>query len=652
VGKDYEQEIRQLPKTYEWALSEPNTLLDNFVRANTNSPLLTIGSGGSYTAATFAAYLHTLATGQMAKAITPLEVVTSSLEFQQVAALVVTASGRNPDIQAAFNALAIREARSIGVITTRPNGPLSERAKHFPRTQLCEFALPCGKDGYLATNTLLATLILLSRAYRATGLLNWEPPLDLGHLLGNQAGIEKKLDDLEKKTAPLWQCETLIILHSNETRAAAIDIESRFSEAALGPVIISDFRNFGHGRHYWLDKRSNSTGVLALIDDQTYQLSRSLLRLFPSSIPVVECTFLETGLSNAIASIITSILLALCAGRAQGLNPGRPKVPEFGRKMYRLKSLTSLVCTTSDGNMSATAIAAITRKARCSVDRLRQRKLLEVWVNAYQKFLTLLLGTQFSGVALDYDGTLCEASRRFEGPNPETIKALLRLLEAGIPIVVATGRGKSVRQQLQASLPSNLWNLIFIGYYNGSDTAPLDDNSHPKAGQPTDIRLREFSTYLSNNTVLSKVAELEECPWQLTAKPLNGVGICLLWEMINTLSMDFSPKELRVFRSDHSIDIVPISVSKAHVLPKARTYFGLSPDSNFLVIGDRGNWPGNDCELLAGKFSLSVDESSTNPESCWNIASPYTSHVNATLEYLDMLDIACNGIRFSSARLG
>ena len=37
-----------------------------------------------------------------------------------------------------------------------------------------------------------------------------------------------------------------------------------------------------------------------------------------------------------------------------------------------------------------------------------------------------------------------------------------------------------------------------------------------------------------------------------------------------------------------------------------------------LCIGDRGKWPGNDFELLNTPYSLSVDETSENPNNCWN----------------------------------
>ena len=48
-------------------------------------------------------------------------------------------------------------------------------------------------------------------------------------------------------------------------RSAAIDLESKLTEAALMPVQVADFRNFAHGRHHWLAKRGGETAVLALV---------------------------------------------------------------------------------------------------------------------------------------------------------------------------------------------------------------------------------------------------------------------------------------------------------------------------------------------------------------------------------------------------
>src|SRR5207249_1115932 len=87
-------------------------------------------------------------------------------------------------------------------------------------------------------------------------------PDTLSHLVpfgSHTSGWQEHLKHLSKR---LWQKDTLVILFSPAIQAAALDIESKFSEAALGTTQLADFRNFAHGRHNWLAKRGDSTAVL------------------------------------------------------------------------------------------------------------------------------------------------------------------------------------------------------------------------------------------------------------------------------------------------------------------------------------------------------------------------------------------------------
>jgi hypothetical protein len=67
--------------------------------------------------------------------------------------------------------------------------------------------------------------------------------------------------------------------------SAAADIESKFSETALGAVQLADFRNFAHGRHHWLLARAHNTGVLAIVTNEDEVLAEKTLALLPDDIP-------------------------------------------------------------------------------------------------------------------------------------------------------------------------------------------------------------------------------------------------------------------------------------------------------------------------------------------------------------------------------
>ena len=84
---------------------------------------------------------------------------------------------------------------------------------------------------------------------------------DFSRLIGGQRNI----DAWRKLCDPLWERQNLAVLYPPSLLAAASDLESKFTEAAIGNVQTADYRHFAHGRHHWLAKRGNETGVLALI---------------------------------------------------------------------------------------------------------------------------------------------------------------------------------------------------------------------------------------------------------------------------------------------------------------------------------------------------------------------------------------------------
>ena len=112
--------------------------------------------------------------------------------------------------------------------------------------------------------SLLASSLLLLRAYRAVNERKEDDiPDSLEALVIESTSftsanvISRSLDSV---TARLY----ISVLHTHPLTAAAIDLESRFVEAALGALHRADLRNFGHGRHVWLAKRAKETGVLAM----------------------------------------------------------------------------------------------------------------------------------------------------------------------------------------------------------------------------------------------------------------------------------------------------------------------------------------------------------------------------------------------------
>ncbi len=630
MGKPYAIELRQLKDTYEWSMGIDIRPLARSVKASGNQPLIAVGSGGSFTAADFACSLHQKFVGILSKPLTPMEFVSSPIVLSGNTLLILSAGGTNSDIIAVLKNAVSREPRRCIVLCLREDSPLSRLAETYHFIDLYKYNLPWGKDGFLSTNSLLAFTILLSRAYaNSSGGDNYLPP-SLEDITRPTQALEDVITNLYNNTATLWDKETLLVLYNPALRSAALDLESKFSEAALGNVQLSDFRNFAHGRHNWIAKRRSKVGVLALFSDEDADLAKRTLKLIPEEVPTSKIKIPGTGISVGIASIVIVLHLIGIAGEYLNLDPGRPGVPLFGRRIYNLRGLN----LGQRDKVSRLESVAIARKNEGDVYSVQSRPDYEFWRKAYKKFRSRLVKTKFTGIVFDYDGTLCEEGNRFTGLKDNVFKYLSTILNHGIVVGIATGRGKSVRGDLRQGLSRNLWKGVHIAYYNGGQIAGLHDDSLPDVSKTTSAVLDELAVVLERHAILRQLAEYEKRPTQISVSPLSQSYSETVFHIIDQIVALKSG--ITTLRSSHSIDILPQGISKSLLIQNMTSLTG---SANMLVIGDKGQWPGNDFDLLANPFSLSVNEVSIDPDTCWNLAPPGHRGVQATLDYLACLDM-------------
>ena len=152
MGRHYPSELRRLPATLEWAQAQDISALSDSIRDLAGSDLLAVGSGGSFVAAAYAALLHEAYMERLARASTPLEAVSQS-PTRDTAALLLSAGGTNKDIRQAAHTLLESDYSRVLAVTTRPGAPLGQVLRYFG-AQVHEFAVPGGRDGFLATNSL------------------------------------------------------------------------------------------------------------------------------------------------------------------------------------------------------------------------------------------------------------------------------------------------------------------------------------------------------------------------------------------------------------------------------------------------------------------------------------------------------------------
>ena len=640
LGKPFAGELNAFAETYRWALEARIDDLTHWARAVGRLPLTSVGSGGSFTSAVYSTFLHTLFTGRLAKAIAPLEFVNSPLYLEGLGVLLLTAGGSNPDILSC--AEHVRSARSVhlGTVCARKGSPLSEAVAGVAGGCLSEFELPTGKDGFLATNSLVATCMLLSRAYAAAWNTQLSVPASLGALLHPRSDKPDFRSDLAALCAPLWERQTTVVLHGHTTQAAAVDLESKFTEAAIGHVQIADYRSFAHGRHHWLARHGKTSGVLAFITPDDRRLAERTLRLIPQDSPVARLDFEHPPMSAALGAIVVGMHIVGLAGEARGIDPGRPTVAAFGRRLYHLGGLSETEPPAKD--MTDVEVAAIERKAGVGVTSLAARGELSAWRVAHVGFRQRLREATFGAVVFDYDGTLCDTTERFSGPRAAVAQTIGELLKGGILVGIATGRGRSVRQDLRRLFPKRShWKHVLIGYHNGGEIGWLADDTQPPDTTELDESLRPLEAALRSQSPFDGVARVEAKLRQITLELTRECDADRVWAQASRLTRRWHDLGVSLVRSSHSIDALALGVSKRLLVERVREELRRGERAgDVLCIGDKGRWPGNDFALLEEPHSLSVDETSEDRTSCWNLAPPGVRCVEATLFYLGLLSAA------------
>jgi hypothetical protein len=569
-----------------------------------------------------------------------MQAVSKRTPTTNLGVLIPTAGGNNPDVVAAVRLLAQKEPQRLVVLCGRPDSRVGELAARYALIDFIPYELPTGKDGFLATNSLLAFCVLLTRAYSEAIGQRSELPRTYPSLLKTATG-KSRLRPSPHDFHDILERQTLLVLHGPATLSAAIDVESKFTEAALGNVQIADYRQFAHGRHHWLAKRTQETAVLSIESADDHSVALQTLRLLPPSIPAQRIQIQNTGVIADLAAICQGFYLVAAAGRLRGIDPGRPGVPSFGRKLYHANAFGR-----RDSNGIATWKArAIERKAGDNLHRLEAERRLSFWTDALDEALDQVAASRYPAIVLDYDGTLCGEDQRFDPLPSDIAESLTRLLDSQLVIGIATGRGKSVRQRLREAFRKKHWAQITVGYYNGSQILSLASDALPDAPDRVGDELATVAAAIKGDRLLRQDG-ITLRPKQITISTQRGLSLEALCEHAEAVANRSAPGAVRVMRSGHSVDIVPESVSKSDVVAHIQDLLEADATLPVLRVGDRGRWPGNDSQLLASPYGLSVHEVSSDPRSCWNFAPPGYRGRQATMWYLSRLKFTKRGFRF------
>src|ERR1035437_3170698 len=288
MGKPFKKEIEESFTTIKWALNQDTVAVYEHIFRDTSKPLFVVGSGGSLSACHFVASIYQNF-GNLAKAITPLDLYYSRFALKDAKVLFISSSGRNNDILFAFKMAIQNHASDITTICMRRESPLTKLANSFSVSKGIEYDIPTKKDGFLATNSLTAFFSVFAKS---SGQISIE-----GKDIEVTSAFKSEVSDFVKK---LRFDSTIIVLYGGWATAIAYDIESKCTEAALSSVLLTDYRNFGHGRHHWFDKQKNTSAIVALVTPNERIIAEKTLSLIPSEIPRL---IISSDISDSLSSL-------------------------------------------------------------------------------------------------------------------------------------------------------------------------------------------------------------------------------------------------------------------------------------------------------------------------------------------------------------
>lgn len=609
MGRNYREELGELHATSARPMVQQKEL-SRAVAASGDLPLLVVASGGAQIAARWLAQLHMRAFGQAATVLTPLEVVNAG-NARDAAIWLVSQGGGHADIMSAGRWAMRHRPTDTYALIGRESTPLAILVDMSGGLS-CSIGVPAGADGFLSTNGLWAMLTSLTGAYLPHLSRAGDAGIDLaGTAQAVLAWAKVSIDGIPDEALR----DEIAVVADPWTLLGAADMQVRATEASLANVWVSDYRNLGHGRHFWFADRMDTTTCIFISSDEFRPLDEWTRRNLPENLLTLTVNVPFQGVAAALASVAWSMYWADRQATSKNRDPGRPGVPPFGERLYDGGFRYEPEVPTVSANDAAVA-KKLNRPSDVPIANADP-----AWLHALRAYKQALAQRRLRAVVFDFDGTLVFSQHRW-GDVPDAVAhQLMRLNAAGVIIGIATGRGDSIQPVLRRALGGGDMSRVIVGYHHGSTVRALSEAVSNLDGDCDDSALKHADVLLQSR--LKYVATSDLRRRQCTLRSTNGTPLKDIWLLARgVLDSDSRTADLSVWLSSHSIDICSRQSSKLNVVTHITREFGFHEDE-ILRLGDRGAWPGNDFDLLDHPNGVSVDTCSLAQDRCWNI----TSHV-------------------------
>jgi len=302
------------------------------LRSFRSRPTVFVGSGGSFSAATFAEYMVWHEFGKPSKAMPPYEFVTLPKLDPETAIWLLSYGGTNPDIIAAAERARELGNRSCVVLTGAKNSQLAEMAREW-KWQL--IVLPGQERSFVATVGMLAMVAAI-----AAILSEREEPamldafLDYPVLLDSFVNTDKVVREKAEQFPTEFESVHLIGLSSGWGWPALVDFESKLVEGGLCTVEITELKNFTHGRYIGALERRKRNRLVILRTPENSELADFIERKLRRYLSVLTLSTDLRGPAGAIDLIVKVLFLSAHLARKVGKDISNPEYPPEARGLY------------------------------------------------------------------------------------------------------------------------------------------------------------------------------------------------------------------------------------------------------------------------------------------------------------------------------
>lgn len=335
--------IQDFERVIDYAEQQNVDALRNFIFSDIDKPIIFFGAGGGYNAALYAASLCNL-NGRIGIAKTPMLVNQMSVDLMRKCKFVViSAKGQTVD-------LISTSKRLLSIINPENYAALTLQGADDRKNKLCRMlqeeypqATVLGYDGKVESNDPKKPYNALfshdefvgTKKHVAFSVLLYRCFYDTSEIAAKLINEDEEPYTADLQGRRLEEIRYWNLLHGGLGEVAANDLEVRLSEGSLAFPMMTDFKNFTHGRHAFVKEHQHETAIVTFENKQDTRLAEEIITRYHANTEMekLPSVRIKSNLSTPLATIelmIKSMYFALDLAIALGINLSKPDAPKLG----------------------------------------------------------------------------------------------------------------------------------------------------------------------------------------------------------------------------------------------------------------------------------------------------------------------------------